>query len=649
MGLTVRIHPDPLALGNPGGGGPTSDTGGLIRLTSNQDGSGSVALHGGTATGTCYVYLSSAASGAVSVVWSLDGITGRSDSSVPFDFEADTAGERTALRAMSNGSHTIAATYTDALGTTETVEADFTAGGVTGPPPTGGGVPATVVARIRAATGTYGSGNVTGFGTQLGRTINHRLYYLEWRNLAMSALVSGLTGVLSATWKASSWTMHLKTPMLTDPNRAVNAAKIRQGRDGAFDATWDAFGDVLDGLTLEQIRRLVIHLGWEFNGDWYPWGTNSGTSAEQLALAADLGAYWARIVTRVRARLSVDKWSALLWEWCPVGGGLITTTGMSAQGVARAEASWPGDSVVDIVGGDFYTNHDYYTETSMRDVLAWITDMAIRHGGKKTAMSETNSGAYLNMASGDSWKSTWDSTPLVPYTVGHIVENDGLIYRCIAAAGANEPPNSTYWERAYQHRGDYSGSTTYTKSDIVRYNGTERTLNVASALGSVPSGTAWKNTIEGRGDLPGLATVLWTWSVQEATALRLHNVVFFETDPASERGYYASVARRRTIPGREAWTCGTIPVTSTNGSPLVNAVWPLLFVQGDIGRTVTATGIPAATTVASVNTDGTIATLSANATATGARTLTFSGIPVTGMGCNFPRLAREVLRYFGGA
>ncbi|MFI6228888.1 hypothetical protein ACIBCR_16415 [Micromonospora echinospora] len=67
----------------------------------------------------------------------------------------------------------------------------------------------------------------------------------------------------------------------------------------------------------------------------------------------------------------------------------------------------------------------------------------------------------------------------------------------------------------------------------------------------------------------------------------------------------------------------TASVTTTSGSANITA-GAGVFHEEDTGRTITGTGIPAATTIASVTSD-TAAVLSANATASGTVTATLGG------------------------
>ncbi|MFG2299430.1 hypothetical protein [Actinacidiphila glaucinigra] len=65
----------------------------------------------------------------------------------------------------------------------------------------------------------------------------------------------------------------------------------------------------------------------------------------------------------------------------------------------------------------------------------------------------------------------------------------------------------------------------------------------------------------------------------------------------------------------------TVSITTTSGQPSITAAAGTFTKPEDIGRTVTGTGIQADTTITAIASD-TAATLSLNATASGARTVT---------------------------
>jgi len=64
---------------------------------------------------------------------------------------------------------------------------------------------------------------------------------------------------------------------------------------------------------------------------------------------------------------------------------------------------------------------------------------------------------------------TWEST--LTFQEGHLVNNDGSVYECIAESTDNEPPNASFWiERFFTIPDDYSAVTTYATNDLVKNN-----------------------------------------------------------------------------------------------------------------------------------------------------------------------------------
>jgi hypothetical protein len=73
--------------------------------------------------------------------------------------------------------------------------------------------------------------------------------------------------------------------------------------------------------------QVVIRLGWEMNGTWFPWSTSSDGFKRM----------WRRLVPQYRAVSS-----AFTFDWCTNGGS------------PNATAWYPGDDVVDVIAMDQY-------------------------------------------------------------------------------------------------------------------------------------------------------------------------------------------------------------------------------------------------------------------------------------------------------
>lgn len=126
----------------------------------------------------------------------------------------------------------------------------------------------------------------------------------------------------------------LSVPLLID----AAAGDFAGGANGAYDRH---FAELARNLVDRGLENTVIRLGWEFNGNTFPWAVPAG----------EIDAYrrfWTRAVTAMR---DVEG-AAFQFDWCPN----ITR---DATGLPFAEM-YPGDDVVDVVGlgvYDYYWNH----------------------------------------------------------------------------------------------------------------------------------------------------------------------------------------------------------------------------------------------------------------------------------------------------
>ena len=73
--------------------------------------------------------------------------------------------------------------------------------------------------------------------------------------------------------------------------------------------------------------QVVIRLGWEMNGTWFPWSTNADGYKRM----------WRRLIPQYRAVSG-----AFRFDWCTNGGS------------PNPESWYPGDDVVDVIAMDQY-------------------------------------------------------------------------------------------------------------------------------------------------------------------------------------------------------------------------------------------------------------------------------------------------------
>ena len=126
-------------------------------------------------------------------------------------------------------------------------------------------------------------------------------------------------------WQGSGYQLSLGLPMLV----RNDGGTLRQGASGAYDGH---FRRAAQQLVQYGQGNAILRLGWEFNGNWYPWEAKKDPQS--------FVAYWRRIVTTMRA---VPGAQNLRFDWNPgIGPGHVPVE------------AYPGDQYVDFIGMDVY-------------------------------------------------------------------------------------------------------------------------------------------------------------------------------------------------------------------------------------------------------------------------------------------------------
>ncbi|MDB4975160.1 MAG: beta-mannanase [Myxococcaceae bacterium] len=108
---------------------------------------------------------------------------------------------------------------------------------------------------------------------------------------------------------------------------------LRACSAGSYDVHWRS---VASQLADAGLGGSVIRLGWEFDGDWFPWSARGRE--------ADYAGCYRRIVDSMRqARPNAGFW----FEWS-------TSDDIFWWDPAKVELAWPGDNYVDIIGVNAY-------------------------------------------------------------------------------------------------------------------------------------------------------------------------------------------------------------------------------------------------------------------------------------------------------
>jgi hypothetical protein len=140
---------------------------------------------------------------------------------------------------------------------------------------------------------------------------------------------------------------------------------LAQGAAGAYDTH---FRLLAGRLVANGQPNAILRLGWEFNGDWYPWRADRDPKA--------FASYWRRIVNVMRA---VPGARGLRFDWNPGHGPRYVPV-----------EAYPSDAYVDFIGFDVYdrTYSTRYADPVARwnDYLTrpyglnWLADFARAHG-----------------------------------------------------------------------------------------------------------------------------------------------------------------------------------------------------------------------------------------------------------------------------
>ncbi len=200
------------------------------------------------------------------------------------------------------------------------------------------------------------------FSKWLGKSVRYRLTFVNgssWDDIANPYFLSSAT----RAWLKSepSRVEVLSVPML--PNSG-NHYQLRNIADGSYDAYYKRLAENIASKTGAP-QRVIVRLGWELNGKWYPWSA-VGTASEYKA------AY------RHIVRLMRSKCNVLRFEWNVNWGGTFDWT-----------TAYPGDDVVDVMGMDIYDqyNKGWDDVLDTYEGLAFFRNFAREHG-KSEAYSE---------------------------------------------------------------------------------------------------------------------------------------------------------------------------------------------------------------------------------------------------------------------
>jgi hypothetical protein len=177
--------------------------------------------------------------------------------------------------------------------------------------------------------------------------------------------MDGWASIERPAWLASRWRGAPQRVVYSVPLLPRSGGSLAQGATGAYDGHFAAMART---LVAHGQGHASLRLGWEFNGDWFPWAAGRNPAA--------FVAYWRRVVTAIRG----VPGAAFTIDWAPNLG----------RGAIAPDRVYPGDAYVDVIGLDAY---DQDWSPAFRDPiarwrslmdqpygLAWHRDFAAAHG-----------------------------------------------------------------------------------------------------------------------------------------------------------------------------------------------------------------------------------------------------------------------------
>jgi len=103
---------------------------------------------------------------------------------------------------------------------------------------------------------------------------------------------------------------------------------------GLYDQYWR---NLANELAYYGLHWAYLRLGWEMDGNWFPWGAPQGSGRE-----TSFAGCFRRVVQTMRAAQPANQWK---FVWNPTNAWTDP---------AWLTATWPGDAYVDVVGLDLY-------------------------------------------------------------------------------------------------------------------------------------------------------------------------------------------------------------------------------------------------------------------------------------------------------
>jgi hypothetical protein len=227
--------------------------------------------------------------------------------------------------------------------------------------------------------------------SESGPNMDADQFYI-WLNRNVNTIIIG-TGLSYAAWtdiQGDAWVFRQSGPYLAshphsiptvgvpllpgttgNPGVPLAGTSLAMGATGAYNSN---FSTLAQNLVNGGMSNAIIRLGWEFNGNWYPWNVATDADAKNFA------AYWVQVVTAMRKVPGANF--KFLWNGANYKG--ITTYPVSDafptgnDGNGKPYVDYVGVDVYDTCGGGNYTTEaaawsGYMYPTRYNGIQTWQT------------------------------------------------------------------------------------------------------------------------------------------------------------------------------------------------------------------------------------------------------------------------------------
>ena len=173
--------------------------------------------------------------------------------------------------------------------------------------------------------GCVGRDRIAAHEKWLGRKVDR---VLDGPALDSWSAVVGTTRWITECWRNAGKALTFNVPMMVRDG----STSLADGARGVNDAHFTEIARILVG---NGFGSAVIRISPEFNASWFQWTSLKDPTSWKL--------YWRRIVVAMRA----VPGASFRFDWNPILG----------SGMQSPEPAYPGDDVVDLIGGDVYNGN----------------------------------------------------------------------------------------------------------------------------------------------------------------------------------------------------------------------------------------------------------------------------------------------------